>query len=113
VRLDAISREGPTGVHSSLSPARSDATGINIYRATPQDVAANDAFLNQRGKLQMPILCYGEPLGRARGMDAIESLRCVAEDLRGGVAEDCGHGFRTCVPTGCKQLLAFFAEAND
>ena len=40
--------------------------GFNLYRATPQDVADNQAFLAE-GKLKMPVLCYGGALGRGRG----------------------------------------------
>jgi pimeloyl-ACP methyl ester carboxylesterase len=43
------------------------------------------------GKLQRPVLCFGGPLGRGREMAAIEAWRRVAEDVRGGIAEGCGH----------------------
>jgi pimeloyl-ACP methyl ester carboxylesterase len=84
--------------------------GFNLYRATPQDVADNEAFIAQ-GKLAMPILCYGGPQGRGRGMAAIESWRRVADDVRGGIAEGCGHWIPEERPAWVvEQLLAFFAE---
>ena len=84
--------------------------GFNLYRATPQDVADNQAFLSE-GRLKMPVLCYGGALGRGRGTLAIESWRRVAVDVRGGVIEDCGHW----IPEGrpqwvVEQLLSFFGE---
>ena len=66
--------------------------GFDLYRATPQDVADNEAFLTQGGKLALPVGCFGGALGRGRGMAAIESWRRVAVDARGGIAEGCGHG---------------------
>lgn len=84
--------------------------GFNLYRATPQDVIDNEAFVAE-GKLKMPVLCYGGPLGRGRGMGAIESWRRVAEDVRGGIAEGCGHWIPEERPQwALEQLLAFFGE---
>lgn len=87
--------------------------GFNIYRATPQDVADNEAFLRQ-GKLEMPILCYGGPLGRGRGMGALESWQRVATNVRGGIAEGCGHWIPEERPQWVvEQLLAFFGEEKS
>ena len=84
--------------------------GFNLYRATPQDVADNQVFLSE-GKLKMPVLCYGGALGRGRGPLAMESWRRVAEDVRGGVIEDCGHWIPEERPQWVvEQLLAFFGE---
>jgi pimeloyl-ACP methyl ester carboxylesterase len=87
--------------------------GFNLYRATPQDVADNEAFLERDGKLEMPVLCYGGPLGRGRGMLAIESWRRVAVDVRGGIAEGCGHWIPEERPGWVtEQLLEFFGAAG-
>jgi len=84
--------------------------GFNLYRATPQDVADNQVFLSE-GKLKMPVLCYGGALGRGRGPLAMESWRRVAEDVRGGVIEDCGHWIPEERPQWVvEQLLSFFGE---
>ena len=48
--------------------------GFNLYRTTPQDVADNEAFLREGGKLAMPVLCFAGSLGRGRGMAAIEVM---------------------------------------
>ena len=88
-------------------------SGFNFYRAMQQDVVDNEAFL-AAGKLQMPVLCYGGASGRGRGMLAIESWRRVAQDVRGGVAEGCGHWIPEERPDWVvQQLLAFFGEEPD
>ena len=86
--------------------------GFNLYRATPQDVIDNQSSLSQ-GKLSMPVLCYGGAKGRGRGEAAIESWRRVADDVRGGVVEDCGHWIPEERPDWvAAELRAFFgAEA--
>ena len=62
--------------------------GFEYYRAMQQDVADNEAMLARDGKLRMPVLCYGGPLGRGRGMGAIEVVAaggrgCPRRDRRG------------------------------
>ncbi len=86
--------------------------GFNLYRATPQDVKDNEAFLAQ-GKLPMPILCYGGAKGRGRGMLALESWRRVASNVRGGVVEDCGHWIPEEKPEwAVQEILKFFGEED-
>lgn len=59
----------------------------------------------------MPVLRYGDPLGLGRGMAAVESWRRVAEDVRGGIAEGCGHRIPEERPDWTlAQPLAFFGE---
>ena len=87
--------------------------GFNLYRTTPQDVADNEAFLREGGKLAMPVLCFAGSLGRGRGMAAIESWRRVANDVRSGIAEGCGHWIPEERPEWVlEQLLAFFSESR-
>jgi pimeloyl-ACP methyl ester carboxylesterase len=86
--------------------------GFAYYRAMQQDILDNEAMLARDGRLRMPVLCYGGPLGRGRGMGAIDSWRRVAEDVRGGIAEGCGHWIPEERPDWVTaQLLAFFGEA--
>ena len=62
----------------------------------------------------MPVLCYGGPLGRGRGMGAIKSWRRVVEDVRGGIAEGCGPSIPEERPQWViEQLLAFFGEEEE
>ena len=89
-RPDAISAEAEREYLRAYRQPGAMRAGFNLYRATPQDVADNQAFLSE-GKLKMPVLCYAGALGRGRGGLAIESWRRVAENVRGGVIEDCGH----------------------
>jgi pimeloyl-ACP methyl ester carboxylesterase len=84
--------------------------GFNYYRATPRDVADNEA-MSKRFRLPMPVLVFGGTEGRARGMAAIESWRRVADDVRGGVAQGCGHWIPEEAPEWLLgEMLAFFAE---
>lgn len=109
-RPDAIPEEEQQAYIRAYRQPGAMRAGFNLYRATPQDVKDNEAFLAE-GKLRMPILCYGGPLGRGRGMAAIESWRRVAEDVRGGIAEGCGHWIPEERPDWTvEQLLAFFGE---
>ena len=109
-RPDAISAEAEREYLRAYRQPGAMRAGFNLYRATPQDVADNQAFLSE-GKLKMPVLCYAGALGRGRGGLAIESWRRVAEDVRGGVIEDCGHWIPEERPQWVvEQLLAFFGE---
>ena len=109
-RPDAISEEDQREYLRTYRQPGAMRAGFNLYRATPQDVADNERFVAE-GKLKMPILCYGGPQGRGRGMGAIESWRRVAEDVRGGIAEGCGHWIPEERPDWtAEQLLAFFGE---
>ena len=109
-RPDDISAEAQREYVRSYRQPGAMRAGFNLYRATPQDVADNQAFLSE-GKLKMPVLCYGGALGRGRGHLAMESWRRVAEDVRGGVIEDCGHWIPEERPQwGVEQLRSFFGE---
>jgi pimeloyl-ACP methyl ester carboxylesterase len=110
-RPDAISEEAQREYLRTYRQPGAMRAGFNLYRATPQDVKDNERFVAQ-GKLTMPVLCYGGDKGRGRGMGALESWRRVASDVRGGVAEGCGHWIPEERPDWTvQQLLAFFAEA--
>ena len=83
---------------------------FNFYRATPQDITDNEEFLSE-GKLNMPVLCYGGPLGRGRGELAIQSSQRVANNVRGGVLDNCGHWIPEERPDWViEQLKALFVE---
>jgi len=86
--------------------------GFAYYRAIPQDVADNRAII-ERFKLPMPVLAIGGavsyPHGRGRGGDAEESLRRVADDVRGVIVADCGHFIPEEAPEVLNaELLSFF-----
>ncbi len=112
-RPDAISQDAQQEYIRAYRLPGAMRAGFNLYRATPQDVADNEAWI-AAGKLRMPVLCYGGPLGRGRGMGAIESWRRVAEDVRGGIAEGCSHWIPEERPQWViEQLLAFFGEEEE
>jgi pimeloyl-ACP methyl ester carboxylesterase len=109
-RPDAISKEAQQEYLRTFRQPGAMRAGFNFYRAMRQDVLDNEAFI-AAGKLNMPVLCYGGTLGRGRGMGAIESWRRVATDVRGGIAENCGHWIPEERPEWVvEQLLAFFAQ---
>ena len=109
-RPDSISEEAQREYLRTYRLPGAMRAGFNFYRATPQDIADNEALLAQ-GKLPMPVLCWGGPHGRGWGGRAIESWRRVASDVRGGIAEGCGHWIPEERPEWVvEQLLGFFAE---
>lgn len=109
-RPDAISDDAQREYLRCYRQPGAMRAGFSLYRATPQDVADNEAFL-AHGKLEMPVLCYGGTLGRGRGSLAIESWQRVASDVRGGTVEGCGHWIPEERPAWVlEQLLAFFSE---
>ena len=84
---------------------------FSIYRALPQDAEDNRAILAAKGKLRMPVLALGGNKSFGRGMETLESLQRVAENVRGGLVPDSGHWVCEEQPEFvAKQLLAFFAE---
>ena len=112
-RPDAISPEAQTEYLRCYRQPGAMHAGFNYYRATTQDVKDNEVFL-AKGKLDMPILCYGGDKGRGRGMLAIESWRRVAGNVRGGVAEGCGHWIPEERPEWtAQQILDFFGEDKE
>ncbi len=112
-RPDAISNEARQEYLRTYRQPGAMTAGFNLYRATHQDAADNEAFI-AAGRLEMPVLCYGGDKGRGRGTAAIESWRRVATDVRGGVVEGCGHWIPEERPEWVvEQLLAFFGEQPD
>lgn len=109
-RPDAIPEEDQREYLRTYRQPGAMRAGFNLYRATPQDVKDNEAFVAQ-GKLEMPVLVYGGPGGRGRGMAAMESWQRVAKDVRGGIAEGCGHWIPEEKPEWVvERLLEFFGE---
>jgi pimeloyl-ACP methyl ester carboxylesterase len=84
--------------------------GFAYYRATPQDVAHNQAEI-ARGKLAMPVLALGGSESFGRRELVLESLRRVASDVQGGVLQGCGHFLPEEAPEElAERLLAFLGE---
>ena len=84
---------------------------LEIYRALPQDAADNAAILAAKGKLKTPVLALGGDKAFGRGMECIESLRRVADNVRGGLVKDSGHWVAEEQPEFLTdELLKLFAE---
>jgi pimeloyl-ACP methyl ester carboxylesterase len=84
---------------------------LEYYRALPVDAADNQAFLARDGKLCMPVLALGGEKAFGRGMECLQSLQRVAENVRGGLVPKSGHWVAEEAPDFiAEQLLSFFGE---
>lgn len=111
-RSDAIAEEAQAEYVRSYSQPGAMTAGFNYYRAVPQDLADVTAFREGGGKLAMPILVYGgDPATRGRGRSAMESWQRVATDVRGGVAENCGHWIPEERPEWAAEQIVAFMKA--
>ncbi len=82
---------------------------FSIYRALPQDASDNQAMLAQRGKLKMPVLALGGDKSFGRGLETLDSLKRVAENVQGGLVPNSGHWVTEEQPEFIsKELLKFF-----
>lgn len=83
-------------------------TGLAYYRSIDDDIARNTAYLREH-RLSMPVLAYGGGQAFGRGAETLSSMRRVAEQVDGGVIDDCGHWIAEEQPEFLQaQLLAFF-----
>jgi pimeloyl-ACP methyl ester carboxylesterase len=81
--------------------------GFEYYRAIHTDIEHNKEHTSV--KLKMPVLALGGDCGF--GNATLFSMRELADDVRGGVIEKCGHWIVEEQPEYLtQQLLAFFAE---
>lgn len=90
--------------------------GFAYYRALRQDVADNRAMI-EKAKLPMPVLAVGGavsyPNGRGRGEQVEQSLKRVADNVRGAVIPNCGHFVPEEAPEALNALLLeFFGEES-
>ena len=85
--------------------------GLAYYRAIPQDIADNERAI-AAGKLAMPVLALGGTETFGRRELTLESMRRVADDVRGGVIEGAGHFIPEEKPAElAAALLDFFADS--
>ena len=83
------------------------------YRALPQDGEDNRAWLAANGKLKTPVLALGGNKSFGRGMETMESLQRVAENVVGGIVPNCGHWVAEEQPEFiARELLKFFSERD-
>lgn len=84
---------------------------FSYYRALPQDAQDTQAFIAANGKLRMPVLALGGDKAFGRGLETLESLRRVADDVRGGLVPDSGHWVTEEQPEFiARELRKFFLE---
>jgi pimeloyl-ACP methyl ester carboxylesterase len=113
-RHDVISVEERREYHRTYSRLGGFRAMISYYRAFPQDVIDNQAVLAANGKLRMPVMALGGDSAFGRGMETYESLRRVAEDVKGGVIPECGHWVAEEAPDYVvDQLMTFFSEVSQ
>ena len=112
-RPDAVSEEAQREYLRTYTQPGGMRSGFNYYREWAQDAKDNQAFIKQ-GKLAMPILVYGGGAPNVgRGLYAMDSWQRVACDVRGGVAEGCGHWIPEERPAWVvERLLEFFGEVE-
>jgi pimeloyl-ACP methyl ester carboxylesterase len=67
--------------------------GFSLYRNLPRDAEHNRALLDSGFKLPMPVLALGgaRAESRGRGAEPEASLRCIADNVTGGIIADAGH----------------------
>jgi pimeloyl-ACP methyl ester carboxylesterase len=81
--------------------------GFEYYRAFWTDVEHNTE--NAKTKLTMPVLALGGK--HSFGQQTVRSMQKLAENVRGGEVDNCGHWVAEEQPEYLiEQLLAFFAE---
>lgn len=110
-RPNSISREDQREYFRTYTQFGAFRAMLAFYRALPIDAEDNKAILAQNGRLKMPVLALGGEKSFGRGMECLQSLQRVAEDVRGGVVKDCGHWIAEEQPhVLLDKLLAFFGE---
>lgn len=93
-RQDAISEDDVQEYLRTYRQPGTLRTGLAYYRAVPQTVRDNEAFLRE-GRLTMPILAFGGSEAFGRGEEGFTSLQRVGNDVKGGVIPDCGVDFHS------------------
>ena len=92
-RPDAIDDEAVEEYLRTYSRPEALRAGFAYYRNLPRDAADNEALLATGFRLPMPVLAIGggrtDAFGRAGEVEA--SMRRVAGDVRGLIAEESGH----------------------
>lgn len=107
----AIDNDAVTEYLRTYSQPGALRAGFSYYRAIPQDVEDNQLMLKREGKLAIPVLGLGGDSTWARGMEVVDSLRRVANNVQGERMEKCGHFIAEESPQELTAyLLRFFKE---
>ncbi|KAG1520812.1 hypothetical protein G6F51_014715 [Rhizopus arrhizus] len=82
---------------------------LGYYRAAVEDAAQNRALRDT--PLTVPVLALGGDRGSAP--DLHQALKPLAQDLQGGVLEDCGHYLPEEQPRElARRMLAFLTQSR-
>ena len=107
---DAITKDDIEVYVSHYSAPGGMRAGFEYYRAFPDYIKQNEEY--SKVKLPMPTLALGGEC--SFGNAALESLRMVATDVRGGVVPDSGHWIPEERPAFLTdQLFKFFANTTN
>jgi len=82
--------------------------GLAYYRAIPEDVKNAQEIENE--PLKIPVLALGGSDAFGRGTEPAESLADYAEDVQGGVIDNCGHWIPEEQPAALAEKLNDFFE---
>jgi pimeloyl-ACP methyl ester carboxylesterase len=107
---ERISREAREHYIWSYSKPNGMSDGFAYYRAAAKSGEQNVAF--SKTKLQVPVMGLGGEIGT--GDQVRQALHALADDVHGGVIEDCGHYLMEEQPEETvRQLLTFLAYAEE
>lgn len=110
-RPDAVSAEDRAEYLRTYAKPGGLRALLAYYRAFPQDAADNEESLRRDGRLKMPVLALGGDKSFGRGLETLESMRRVADDVRGGLIPNSGHWIAEEAPEFVAgQLRDFFGE---
>jgi pimeloyl-ACP methyl ester carboxylesterase len=113
-RPNAISEEDKREYFRTYTKFGAFKAMLEYYRALPVDAADNQALLARDGKLRVPVLALGGERAFGRGMECLQSLQRVAENVRGGLVPKSGHWVAEEAPDFiAEQLLSFFGEEKQ
>lgn len=105
-----VSEEARKEYHRTYSKPGALRAMFEYYRAMSTDAADTRAVL-ANGKLKMPVLALGGDQSFGRRLTTMESLKRVAENVRGGVVPNSGHWVAEEAPEFvATELLKFFDE---
>lgn len=112
-RGNAIPQEDRAEYHRTYSRLGGFRALLGYYRAFPTDAVDNENIVARNGKLKMPVLALGGDKAFGRGMETYESMKRMAENVRGGLIPDCGHWVAEEAPDFvADELLKFFEDCE-
>jgi pimeloyl-ACP methyl ester carboxylesterase len=107
---DAITKDDIDEYVSHYASPGGMRAGFEYYRSIPEDIKLNQEY--SKVKLPMPVLALGGEC--SFGNAALDSMRLVATDVRGGVIPNTGHWIPEERPAFLvDQLLKFFGNSTS